>query len=53
MGAIASKPVTVKCTLSDEKKIKIFISNLITPAYCLNAQKFKIGSEKVNKIRSL
>lgn len=53
MGAIASNPVKVKCTLSDDKKIKVFISNLMIPAYCLHAQKFKTESEKLNKIRSL
>lgn len=52
MAATASKPVKVKCTLSDEKKIKIFISDLMIQAYCLYVQEAKIESEKVNKIRS-
>lgn len=52
MAATASKPVKVKYTLSDEKKIKIFISDLMIQAYCLYAQKAKIESEKVNKVRS-
>lgn len=51
--ATAIKPVKVKCTLSEEKKIKIFISDLMIQACCLDAQKVQIESEKVNKVRSL
>lgn len=50
MAAIASKPIKVKSTLSDEKKIKIFTSDLVMQAYCCHAQKVKIDSEKVNKL---
>lgn len=53
MAATASKPVKMKCTLSDEKKIKIFISDLMIQAYCLDAQKVKIETEKINTIRSV
>lgn len=50
MATIASKPIKVKSTLSDEKKIKIFTSDLVMQAYCCYAQKVKIDSEKVNKL---
>lgn len=53
MAATASKPVQMKCTLSNEEKIKIFISDLMTQAYCLDAQKVKIETEQINTIRSL
>lgn len=53
MAAAASKPVKVKCTLSVGKKIKVFISDLMTQAHCLYGQKVKIERKKVNKIRSL
>lgn len=45
MAATASKPVKMKCTLSDEKKIKIFISDLMIQTYCLDAQKVKIQTD--------
>lgn len=44
MAGTVSKPVKVKCTLSDEKKIKILISDLMIQAYRLYAQKVKIES---------
>lgn len=53
MAATATKPVKAKGTLSDERKIKIFISDLMIQAHCLYTQKVKTQSEKVNKIRSL
>lgn len=45
MAGTACKAAKVKCTLSDEKKIKIFISDpMIQAYYCPYAQKFKIES---------
>lgn len=50
MAAIASKPVKVKYTLSDGKKIKIFISDVRIQAHHLYAQKVKIESERLIKL---
>lgn len=43
-ASTVSKPAKVKCTLPDEKKIKIFTSDLMIQAYCLYTQKVKIES---------